>query len=98
MNVELKKEGTKLTIIPNESIDSKTAPELENTVNGTITDDVNELLFIMDGVDFISSAGIRVLLALRKKIGNGKVTLQNINNSVKEVLKLSALTDYFVIC
>lgn len=98
MNVELKKEGEKLIVIPMESIDSKTSPDLEKVVNEAITSDVKELLFEMEKVDFISSAGIRALLAFRKKIGEGKVTLKNINNSVKEVLKLSALLDYFAIC
>lgn len=98
MNVELKKEGEKLIVIPMESIDSKTSPDLEKVVNEAITSDVKELLFEMEKVDFISSAGIRALLAFRKKIGEGKVTLKNINNSVKEVLKLSALLDYFIIC
>lgn len=98
MNVEIKKDGEKLIIIPKESIDSKTSPDLEKVVNEAIDQNVKELLFEMDGVDFISSAGIRALLAFRKKIGDGKVTLKNINNSVKEVLKLSALLDYFTIC
>lgn len=98
MNVEVKKEGSVLIVTPKESIDSKTSPDLEKVVNEAITDDVKELLFMMDSVDFISSAGIRALLAFRKKIGEGKVTLKNINNSVKEVLKLSALLDYFTIC
>lgn len=98
MNVELKKEGSKLIVVPKESIDSKTSPDLEKAVLEAITDDVKELEFKMEGVDFISSAGIRALLTFRKKIGEGKVTLANINNSIKEVLKLSALLDYFTIC
>lgn len=98
MNVELKKEGSKLIITPKESIDSKTSPDLEKVVNEAIDGSVTELEFLMGDVDFISSAGIRALLSFRKKIGEGKVTLVSINNSIKEVLKLSSLFDYFTIC
>ena len=98
MNVELKKEGSKLIITPKESIDSKTSPDLEKVVNEAIDGSVTELEFLMGDVDFISSAGIRALLSFRKKIGDGKVTLVSINNSIKEVLKLSSLFDYFTIC
>ena len=72
MNVELKKEGSKLIITPKESIDSKTSPDLEKVVNEAIDGSVTELEFLMGDVDFISSAGIRALLSFRKKIGSGK--------------------------
>lgn len=96
MEIGINKDGTKLTILPSGRIDSTTAGEVEEKINEALTDEINELVIDMANVSFVSSKGIRILLTLHREMEiKGKLVLTNINNSVREVLKLSALLSVF---
>ena len=78
-------------------LDTMTAPELEaelNQVMGT----VNELVFDFDKLEYISSAGLRVLLSAHKamsKKGGMKVT--HVNEIVQEVFDVTGFSDILTI-
>ncbi len=92
MEIKINKEGTKLTLAPIGRIDTITAPELETAV---VLDGVEELVFDLASIDYISSAGLRVLLASQKKMAGKKMVIANACASVKEVFDITGFSDIF---
>ena len=97
MTIEIKK-NTEETII--EIVgrpDTITAPALDKTINDDIGDTKN-LVLDVKGMEYISSAGLRVLLAAQKKmqkIGSMKVT--GVCEDVMEVFEMTGFADILVI-
>ena len=92
--MEIKKtvEGTKLTLAPVGRVDTITAPELEAAVQ---LDGVEELVFDLSQVDYVSSAGLRVLLASQKKMAGKKMVIVGACPAVKEVFDITGFSDIF---
>lgn len=66
MTIKKTKDGAKLTIALEGKLDTKSAPQLEEIIREE-TDDITDLRLEMDGVQYISSAGLRVLLSVKKR-------------------------------
>ena len=92
--MEIKKnlEGAKLTLAPIGRVDTITSPELEAAVQ---LDGVEELVFDLANVDYISSAGLRVLLASQKKMAGKVMKIANAKPAVKEVFDITGFSDIF---
>ena len=75
-------------------LDTTTAPNLESVIN-ELSEDTKELIFDMSGVEYISSAGIRVLLGAYKKMNSnqGKIRIEKVNGIVREVFEMTGLSD-----
>ena len=86
------KEGNKLTLAPIGRIDTITSPELEAAV---VLDGVDELVFDLAQVDYISSAGLRVLLSAQKKMAGKSMKIVNSKPAVKEVFDITGFSDIF---
>ena len=97
MEVEIKKEGTAMMIIPEGRIDTVTSPEFEEKVLESITG-ITELTFDLKKVVYLSSAGMRVFMGVQKiMIEKGEMELINVNEDIYEVLDMVGLTDVFTI-
>lgn len=92
--MEIKKtlEGNKLTLAPIGRVDTITSPELEAAVQ---LDGIEELKFDLSEVDYISSAGLRVLLASQKKMAGKKMVIAGSRPAVKEVFDITGFSDIF---
>ena len=92
--MEVKKivDGTKLTLAPVGRVDTITAPELEKEI---VLDGVESLVFDLVSVDYISSAGLRVLLSTQKKMAQKSMTIVNAKPAVKEVFDITGFSDIF---
>jgi anti-sigma B factor antagonist len=79
------------------SIDSLTAPQVSEYIDGLITKGVIKLVADFDGVDYTSSAGLRVLLGAIKqtRAQGGDLCLAAVQPDVKKVLDLSGFTSIF---
>ena len=97
MTLEIKN-GAEETIIEIAGrIDTITAPVLDKTINEDLADTKN-LVLDMKGVEYISSAGLRVLLGAQKKMkGSGSMKLTNVCEDVMEVLEMTGFADILVI-
>lgn len=73
-------------------LDTTTAPNLEAVVN-ELTEDVKELVFNVAELEYISSAGIRVMLAAYKKMNSnqGIMRIEKANDTVREVFDMTGL-------
>ena len=92
MQINKNQEGNKLTLSPVGRVDTITAPELEAAV---VLDGVEELVFDLAQVDYISSAGLRVLLSAQKKMAGKSMKIANSKPAVKEVFDITGFSDIF---
>ena len=96
--MEIKKdiEGEKLTLAIGGRLDTNTSPELEAEM---ALDGVKEVVFDLAGLEYISSAGLRVLMAAQKAMmaAGGKMSVANPNAMVKGVFDMTGLSSVFTI-
>ena len=92
MQINKNQEGNKLTLAPVGRVDTITSPELEAAV---ILDGIEELVFDLSQVDYISSAGLRVLLSSQKKMAGKSMKIVNAKPAVKEVFDITGFSDIF---
>jgi len=85
----------KLTIALSGRLDTLTAPQLEQETSSL--DGIKELIIDMKDLEYISSAGLRVLLAFQKLMINGKMILKNVCPDVLEVLEITGFADILTI-
>lgn len=97
MKIKKTENENSLTIELEGRLDTGTAPELERELN-TSLDNVDELYFDFDGLDYVSSAGLRVLLAAQKTMNRqGKMVIQNVNDTIMEVFEMTGFVDILTI-
>ena len=78
-------------------LDTTTAPELEKAINDE-GDTLKNLVLDFNGVNYISSAGLRVLLTAQKKMNiQGSMELINVNEDVMNILDMTGFADILVI-
>ena len=87
--MEIKKtiEGSKATLAIEGWLDTQTAPELGAALD-ELDEGVTELEFDLAALEYVSSAGIRQIVAAYKKM-DGNLTLRNVSPEVREVLRLT---------
>ncbi|MBO4358829.1 MAG: STAS domain-containing protein [Erysipelotrichaceae bacterium] len=90
-------EEKKLTVALEGRLDTTTAPELETVLNESL-EGVEELVFDFAKLEYISSAGLRVLLAAQKKMNaQGAMKIVEVNEVIKEVFDVTGFSDILTI-
>ena len=92
MQINKNQDGNKLTLAPVGRVDTITAPDLEAAV---VTDGIDELVFDLAQVDYISSAGLRVLLSAQKRMAGKTMKIANAQPAVREVFDITGFSDIF---
>ena len=93
MTIEIKKLAKETTIEIVGRLDTITAPVLEKTIGETLGE-IQNLVLDMKGLEYISSAGLRVLLGAQKKMQKaGSMVLINVCDTVMEVLEMTGFAD-----
>ena len=97
MTIEIKKNADATIIEIVGRLDTITAPALDKTINEDIGDTQN-LVLDVKGMEYISSAGLRVLLAAQKKMQKiGSMKVINVCEPVMEVFEMTGFADILVI-
>ena len=97
MTINKTQNGSELKIALSGRLDTTTAPQLEAELT-TCLDGVESLVFDMAGLEYISSAGLRVLLAAQKRMNKqGKMTVRSVNETVQEVFEITGFSDILTI-
>ncbi|MBR5446056.1 MAG: STAS domain-containing protein [Clostridia bacterium] len=97
MTIEIKRNAEEITLAVAGRLDTTTAPALDKAISEDIQDAKN-LILDLNGLEYISSAGLRVLLTAQKKmqkVGSMKVT--NVCAEVMEVFEITGFADILVI-
>ena len=93
MDIEKKLEGSKLTVKLTGRLDTVTAPQLEAELG---LDGVEEVVFEISGLDYVSSAGLRLFLSVQKTLSKrGGMTISGATEVVREVFEMTGLADIF---
>lgn len=97
LNVEKKLEEDKLYISVEGRLDTITSPDLEKEINDSI-EGVKELALDFEKLEYISSSGLRVLLAEQKVMNKqGSMKLINVNDTIMEIFEVTGFTDILTI-
>ena len=90
--------GSELTVAVAGRLDTMTAPELEALLKEESLDGVTALTFDFAALEYISSAGLRVLLLAQKAMNRqGRMKLRGVNENVMEVLEVTGFTEMLTI-
>ena len=97
MTIDIKKNTSATTIEVVGRLDTITAPVLEQTINDNMAN-MQNLVFDFKGLEYISSAGLRVLLSAQKKMQKiGTMKLVNVCEDVMEIFEMTGFADILVI-
>ena len=90
MEVKFNKQDSSLTVTISGNIDTVTAPELDSKLQENISD-VKDLVLDFAAVDYISSAGLRVILMANQQMEDvdGNMTVKNVNDDVRDVFEMT---------
>ena len=97
LNITKNANGEALKIILEGRLDTTTAPQLEAEL-GKVLPGVTDLKFDLEKLEYISSAGLRVLLSTQKTMNKqGKMVVSNASAEVKEIFDVSGFSDILTI-
>ena len=97
MTIEIKKSSNETIIEIVGRLDTITAPALDKTINDDI-DNTKNLILDVKGMEYISSAGLRVLLSAQKKMQKiGSMKVINVCEEVMEVFEMTGFVDILTI-
>jgi anti-anti-sigma factor len=99
MDIQTQQTGNATVVAVSGKIDAMTAPTLESSVAGLIKEGSVCVVLDFGGVDYISSAGLRVILASAKSLKSkaGTLLLANVSGTVREVFDISGFGSVFTI-
>ena len=97
MNINKNQNGSALEIALEGRLDTMTAPELEAELNNSLQN-ADSLVLDFGELEYISSAGLRVLLSAHKAMSNkGGMKVTNVNEIVREVFEVTGFADILTI-
>ncbi len=87
----------KLTVTPEGRLDTTTSPELEAVLKDNY-EGLQELVFDMASLEYISSAGLRVLLAAQRVMNKqGTMIVRNINEAIEEIFEVTGFSEILTV-
>lgn len=97
MTIEMKKEAKKLTLKIAGRLDTTSAPEMEKAFKENIGG-IEELVVDMEKLEYISSAGLRVLLSAQKTMnGQGSMKVIHVSDTIMEIFEITGFNEIMTI-
>lgn len=97
LNIEKKRNASELTVALTGRLDTTTSPELEKALKASL-DGVTDLVIDMAGLEYISSAGLRVMLTAQKTMNRqGSMRVIHVNDIIGEIFAVTGFTDILTI-
>ena len=97
MTIEIKKAIKETVIELTGRLDTTTAPSLDKIINDDV-EATNDLVIDLKQIEYISSAGLRVILGAQKKMQkNGSMKVTNVRDEVMEVFEMTGFADILTI-
>lgn len=94
MNITKTQENSRLTVALEGRLDTTTSPQLEAELERSITADVEALVFDFAELAYMSSAGIRVVMATEEIMSSrGGMKLIHVNEEIMEIFEMTGLVD-----
>lgn len=90
-------EGTSLTLVLEGRLDTVTAPQLESELRSSI-DGIDKLFLDFTSLEYISSAGLRILLSTQKTMNKqGSMVIKNVNEDVMDIFEITGFVDILTV-
>jgi anti-sigma B factor antagonist len=97
MTIEIKKNADELVLEITGRLDTITAPAIDKTINENLGE-IKSLILDCKNLEYISSAGLRVLLSTQKKLQQkGTMKLKNVREEVMEVFEITGFVDILTV-
>ena len=97
LNIVKDANGADLTVSLEGRLDTTTAPQLESELKGSL-DGVSNLVLDLSNLEYISSAGLRVLLSAQKIMNKqGSMTIKNVSEEIMEIFEVTGFVDILTI-
>ncbi len=98
LDIQSSFDGTRLTIALTGVLDTQRAPELNQTIQEHIGE-AEEVNFDFAGLEYLTSAGLRVLLVAQQQMDdrNGRMTFRNVSEEIMELFEMTGFTDVLTI-
>ena len=97
LNIKKIIEDTRMDVVLEGRLDTTTSPQLEEEVRAKIAP-ITELCFDLADLDYISSAGLRVLLAAQKIMNEqGTMTVKNVSSEIMEIFDMTGFSEILTI-
>ena len=97
MTINKEKHAAELRISLHGRLDTTTAPQLEEELSKSL-DGISELVFDFGALDYISSAGLRVLLSAQKTMNRqGGMKIANVSETIMEIFEVTGFSDILTI-
>ena len=97
MKIEMKRNAQEMMMEVEGRLDTITAPTLDNAINENIQD-IETLILDFSGLEYISSAGLRVLLGTQKKMQKrGSMKVINVCAEIMDVFEMTGFADILTI-
>lgn len=98
MEIEIK-HGTETVICLSGQLDTLSSPDLEKEITNILEGNAQNVVLVGGKLTYISSAGLRLLLILQKKMGQkgGTFVLRNIQDSIMEIFKITGFSSFLTI-
>lgn len=91
MEVQVEEKGDVIVISVQGRLDAASSPQLEKKINAIIESGHFKIILNLSGVDYLSSAGMRLMLSVSKKLKHleGKIVACGLNDDVMDVIKMA---------
>ena len=98
MKYEMKRDGNALTVLPEGRLDTTAAPEFQAALQEQL-EGTDALIIDLEKLDYISSAGLRVLIFAHKEMKkkHGSMKLVRVNGIIMEIFDVTGFTDILTI-
>ena len=97
MTIKTEKNGGALSVFLEGRLDTNTAPQLDETLKASL-EGVTELTMDLEKLEYLSSAGLRVLLSAQKTMNRqGTMVVKNVNETIMEIFEVTGFSDILTI-
>ena len=97
MTIEKTLNGNELTVNLTGRLDTTTAPQLEAELKRSV-DGVTKLVFDFAALEYLSSAGLRVLLVAQKVMNKqGEMVIRNVNDTIQDIFEVTGFSEILTI-
>ena len=97
LNINKTADGSSLNLNLEGRLDTATSPQLEEELKRSL-EGVSKLLFDLEGLEYVSSAGLRVLLSAQKIMNKqGEMKVVHVNDVIREIFEVTGFTDILTI-
>ena len=93
MTIEKNLNGTELNVKVSGRLDTSTAPDMEEVLKESF-EGITKLILDFEGLEYLSSAGLRVILQAQKTMNKqGEMVVRNVNETITEIFEVTGFYD-----